>query len=96
MGKVRNISPAIKQVNVRWWNAVSEFDSKYKCYSGAGQNADVKFGDILMSFTKFTTTGHLMKKDQKAIKALLAMDPEDRLSVAVDSSRDCMGDVGRR
>ena len=96
VGKVRNISPAIKQVNVRWWNAVSEFDSKYKCYSGAGQNADVKFGDILMSFTKFTTTGHLMKKDQKAIKALLAMDPEDRLSVAVDSSRDCMGDVGRR
>ena len=96
VGKIRTISPAIRQVNVRWWNAVSEFDSRYKCYTGAGQNADVEYKDILMSFSKFTTLGQLMKKDQKAIRALLAMTPEDRLSVAVDDTRVCRGDVGRR
>jgi len=41
VGKIRSIDPAIRKINVRWWIAVAEFDSRYRCYIGPSQYADV-------------------------------------------------------
>ena len=97
VGKIRSIDPAIRKVSVRWWNAVTEFDSRYRCYTGPNPIADVNYDDIIISFDTFTAqTCKIRSKDKKAIEKLLEMAPEQRLSVVMDDGNHCSGDVDRQ